>query len=1301
MGYQFDSDGIRFSKKLTIGEVSQFITQFVHHKDAMDAYLAHEAVLQYLQLESQNSSSDKVHGEKKESAIQEIGRKMSLAVKNMPEPLDDYKVVSLLSTLCGYFEITTFLDDPEFKLIVESFSKAFKSVWGSPTSSTVPTYPEKTKNTTPYYFSARYDESGMPAAPMGHVYVPETRVFPGLILGIPEIRDLLDCSKLASDTPMSPEKLRFISEMFQYTTSDFFQSTEMLTLVASVLGYSLFTGNIDIFVQDELDDENDDADELHCRAFSFLVENLTDGSTISTEVILSFWAGAGAAVRQANSSKGSKCLLIKHESIMRMLETLVTFFDVFNLTNIKSEDLRRELVDNKNTSLESMTDLCNAFFGTVAACYQFTDTSKAFSELGLHTFNKLSTCYLTFCIQHIAVLLSTCSEDNLKEGLSSIIEQTLLLHDFVPSHKEFLSNFVSVDNDDDALFGSITTSLAHRFAFCCNSMKKDPSCLFYIGDSTATLPLLWNLYLASAEILEPGALSEILVTYFDRIKAKESFSINSSKSLLSLALSAYIDDTADCKLFNDIYDKLKGGSEDEKKIYLSYILRKLQTSHNLSEEYTTRVRDELKNFEDVSASHCKLCYALLSVFSSVDIAANQVDLLSPDKCDIIGALVSFRKNYNDSASISRHLEKFLQSMSGKDIEKLLLPLFQKENLNELNVPKVKVSEKTENEGSNDFKKTEGKTGNKDGSDDDVESDSSNDDESSNKNAMMEKFRNLSINDTGYYFRQTDITHLAALLEILYISIHHTDGVKDHLVMNILVPLLFHLIHMMFAHYPSLVNAIGVSCKWDDLSRFSKKPDEVYTSEERRLAVITGWTVCIIDRLGEIYDYSTILWSMVKLNANQLKTMVYDTYIHEPKDFFVPVPLAIVVAYLLTIITSINIERALDDVLYLIATNLRLSGDTALNEFNTRDKVLDTSNTTRISAKIAPFLATQLAPLKEKAQECAITSYAVIAMEITSDITDPEKKKSQPILAKAKNVFKIISGLIPVKNIAIEKSSDSAIELTGPKQTDPFERNYAPAGVVSDRFYIALLELVTDAYRDGSDMMDAVYSTLISTKEYDVEHLRAMSGYKIAYILGVMAIIMHDTGTFSEGPYCTEKEVGCLLNYALKLKNYVTDLKESHILANAIQVICNYLVRFETSEPSELKNFVKRIKELRDYTIPKDASLEIMRICYNLKEVSCASLIALADNKKFSSTYNMKPLEDEMKKTLNTMISLPWKNTTAAEIAKHLLENMVENSVITARKNKAMFNLVSSVIEHLEEALEDSDMEFDDDDDDDY
>lgn len=50
-------------------------------------------------------------------------------------------------------------------------------------------------------------------------------------------------------------------------------------------------------------------------------------------------------------------------------------------------------------------------------------------------------------------------------------------------------------------------------------------------------------------------------------------------------------------------------------------------------------------------------------------------------------------------------------------------------------------------------------------------------------------------------------------------------------------------------------------------------------------------------------------------------------------------------------------------------------------------------------KIAPFFAAQLAPLKEKAQECVITSYAVIAMEITSDVTDSKKKKSQAIMKR--------------------------------------------------------------------------------------------------------------------------------------------------------------------------------------------------------------------------------------------------------------------------------------------------------------
>lgn len=1304
--YQFDSNGVRFSKKLTIEMVSQFVTQFLHYRDARDAYLTHEAVLQYLQSESQNNNSDRPSDKEKKTktAIQAIGEKMSLAVKNMPSETSPYDVVSLLSTLCGYFEITPFLMDPEFELIVNVFSEAFQKVWNDPTSSDVPRYPEKVKSTIPYYFSVCYAESGMPAAPMGHVYIPETRMFPGLILGNARSRDLLDCARLAPDSPMSIEKLRFISELFQYASVDFFRSTEMLTLVASVLGYALFTGNIDIFVQDneESDDENDD--DVSCRAFSFLMENLTDGSNASTEVILSFWAGAGAAVQQAaakEEANGAKsgCLPIKHESMMQTLETLVSFFEIFSLTNIRTEDLHRELIDNKNNSLEHFNDLCTSFFKTLAACYQFAEDSKHSSDLGAYTFNKVSSCCLTFCIQRIMILLSTASADDIETGISDAIGKTLLLYSFSPAQREFLSKFLSVEDADEALIGSITTSVAHRFAFVCTSMKKSPSCLFYTGSSAAVLPLLWNLYLATAEILEPSVLSETLKTYLVNIKATESFSITTPKSLFSLALSAFINDVEDCEVFSDVYHNLKNGTDEERKVYLSYLLRKLQVSRNLSAEYTTRIRDELKGFEAVSAPHCKLSYALLSAFGPVEIADNQIDLLLPDRCNIVDALVSFRKNYHDSNSISRHLERFLQSLVDKDTEEMLLPLFQKENLGELNIPEVNLVAQLEKVGAVDNQKggDEKHASSDDSSDEDSDSSSSN--KSSDKGALMERFKNLSLQEINYYFRRTDITHLSALLEILYVSIHHTDGVSDYLVMNVLVPLLLRLVQMMFARYSSLLEALGVSHEWDMASAPSKSLERGYTSEERRLAVIVGWMVCIVDKLGEIYDYSTILWSMLKLNADQLKTTTYDLYIHSPKETFVSLPLAVVVAYLLTIIASVNIEQTTDDLLYLAAVNLRLSGNHDLDRYPERKDVLDLSQASIICKKIAPFFAAQLAPLKEKAQECVITSYAVIAMEITSNVTDSKKKKSQAIMKKAQNIFRIISALASIENLPPEESSgptaDTSLAMSRP--ADPLERNYAPVGVVSDHFYIALLELVTDAYRDGCEVMDAIYSTTISSIEYTANDLKATSGYRIAYLMGVIAIIVHDTGAFPKSPYYSEKQIGNLLHYALTLKNYFTNPEESHILANAVQIICNYLVRFETYEHGELKHFVERMKDIRDYVIPKDASLEMLRLCYNLKEVSCASLVALADNKAFSGKHGMKPLDDGMKKTLDAMMSLPWENRTAAEIASHLLGSMIEHNVFSTRKNRAMFDLVTSVVEYLGEVLEESDMDFQDDD----
>ena len=1312
--YQFDSNGVRFSKKITIEMISQFITQFVHYGDARDAYLAHEAVLQYLQSDAQNTNPSKATGkDKKDVAVQEIGEKLSLAVKNMPSETSPYTVVSLLSTLCGYFEITPFLIDSEFELVVRTFSDAFKRVWKDPTSPSVPAYPEKVKSTIPYYFSVCYAESGMPSAPMGHVYIPETRMFPGLILGNAESRELLDCSKLAPDSPMCPEKLKFISEVFQYASADFFKSTEMLTLVASVLGYALFTGNIDIFVQDSEESDDEDSDDIPCRAFSFLAENLTDGSAVSTEVILSFWAGAGAAVQQANAKEAADaaakgCLPIKHEAMMQTLETLLSFFEVFSLTNLRTEDLRREMVDTEASSLKHFNDLCASFFKTMAACYQFTDTSKPSSKLGLYTFTKVSACCLTFCIQHIIILLSTASADSVERGISDAFDKTLLLYNFSPAYGELLSKLISVEDAEDVLLGSITTSIAHKFAFICNLMSKDPSCLFYVGDSASTLPFLWNFYLATAEILEPSALSKTISAYLVSVKATEAFSTLTPKSLFCLALSAFVNDAADCEILSDAYARLKSGSDDEKKLYLSYLLRKLQTSHNLSQEYTTRIRDELKGFETISTSHCKLAYALLSTFNPVEIAGDQIDLLSPDNCNIVDALVSFRKNYHDSNSISRHLEKFLQGLAGKNLEEMLLPLFQKENLNELTVPEVEPSSRSEKEGDKDNQKDgDEKCEERDGAEEDTsssddESDSSSD--SRGKNNTMERFKNLSSQEMDYYFRRTDITHLSSLLEILYISIHHTDGISDYLVMNVLVPLLLKLIQMMFTQYSSLTDVLGASRDWDAMSRFSKDSKEAYTSGERRLAVIVGWMVCIVDRLGEIYDYSTILWSILKMNADQLKTMVYDVYIHNLDDYstsfpFISVPLAIVVAYLLTIIASINIEQAADDLFYLAAINLRLSGNLVLGDKFTREEILKPSQALTICKRIVPFLAAQLAPLKEKAQECAITCYAVIAMEITSDITDSKKKKSQAIQKKVQNVFSIISALIPVKGTTSDKSSNSATapSLTGSKSTDPFERNYAPAGIVSDHFYIALLELVTNAYRDGCETMTAVYNTTISQIEYTADDLKTTSNYRIAYIMGVIAIIIHDTGAFPSGPYYNEKQIGNLLRYALTLKNYFTDPEESHILANAIQIICNYLVRFETYEHSELKAFAERMKEIRDYAIPKEASLETLRLCYNLKEVSCASLVALADNKAFAGKYGMKPLEDGMKKALDAMMSLPWENTTAAEIASHLLGNMVENNVFSTRKNRAMFDLVTSVIEYLSEILEESDMDFQDDD----
>ncbi|EFO65544.1 Hypothetical protein GLP15_5221 [Giardia lamblia P15] len=1304
--YQFDSSGVRFSKKLTIEMVGQFITQFLHYRDARDAYLTHEAVLQYLQSEPQNNSSDRPNDKEKKTktAIQAIGEKMSLAVKNMPPETSPYDVVSLLSTLCGYFEITPFLMDPEFELVVNAFYEAFKKVWNDPASSDIPRYPEKVKSTIPYYFSVCYAESGMPAAPLGHVYIPETRMFPGLILGDARSRDLLDCSRLAPGSPMSIEKLKFISELFQYASADFFRSTEMLTLVASVLGYALFTGNIDIFVQDDEESDTEDNDDVSCRAFSFLMENLTDGSSVSTDVILSFWAGAGAAVQQVDAEEAasgteSGCLPIKHESMMQTLETLVSFFEVFSLTNIRTEDLHRELVDSKNSSLGHFNDLCTSFFKTIAACYQFAEASKPSSDLGAYTFNKVSSCCLTFCIQRIMILLSTASADGIEDGISDAIERTLLLYSFSPAQKEFLGKFLSVEDADETLIGSITTSIAHRFAFVCNSMQKSPSCLFYTGNSAAVLPLLWNLYLATAEILEPSVLSETLRTYLVNIKATESFSITTPKSLFSLALSAFINDVGDCEVFSDVYHNLKSGTDEEKRVYLSYLLRKLQVSHNLSAEYTTRIRDELKGFEAVSAPHCKLSYALLSALSPAEIADNQIDLLSPDGCNIVDALISFRKNYHDSNSISRHLEKFLRHLVDKDTEKMLLPLFRKKNLGELTVPEVDLVAQPEKEGTVDSRKDDAEKHSDSDDSSDEDSDSSNSDKSSDKGALMERFKNLSLQEINYYFRRTDITHLSALLEILYVSIHHTDGVSDYLVMNVLVPLLLRLVQMMFAQYSSLMEALDVSREWGAVSASSKGLEKGYTSGERRLAVIIGWMVCIVDRLGEIYDYSTILWSILKLNADQLKTTTYDFYIHNPKESFVPLPLAIVVAYLLTIIASVNIEQTTDDLLYLAVVNLRLSGNHDLDRYPERKDILDLSQASVICKRIAPFFAAQLAPLKEKAQECVITSYAVIAMEITSDVTDSKKKKSQTIMKKAQNIFRIISALASTENLSPENSSRPVTDapLVISKPVDPLERNYAPAGVVSDRFYIALLELVTDAYRDGCEVMEAIYSTTISSVEYTTNDLKVTSGYRIAYLMGVIAIIVHDTGAFPKSPYYSEKQIGNLLHYALTLKDYFTNPEESYILANAIQIICNYLVRFETYEHSELKHFVDRMKDIRNYVIPKDASLETLRLCYNLKEVSCASLIALADNKAFSGKHGMKPLDDSMKKTLDAMMSLPWENRTAAEIASHLLGSMVEHNIFSTRKNRAMFDLVTSVIEYLGEVLEESDMDFQDDD----
>lgn len=178
---------------------------------------------------------------------------------------------------------------------------------------------------------------------------------------------------------------------------------------------------------------------------------------------------------------------------------------------------------------------------------------------------------------------------------------------------------------------------------------------------------------------------------------------------------------------------------------------------------------------------------------------------------------------------------------------------------------------------------------------------------------------------------------------------------------------------MFARYSSLLEALGVSHEWDMASALSKSLERGYTSGERRLAVIVGWMVCIVDKLGEIYDYSTILWSILKLNADQLKTTTYDLYIHSPKETFVSLPLAVVVAYLLTIIASVNIEQATDDLLYLAAVNLRLSGNHDLDRYPERKDVLDLSQASIICKKIAPFFAAQLAPLKEKAQECVITT----------------------------------------------------------------------------------------------------------------------------------------------------------------------------------------------------------------------------------------------------------------------------------------------------------------------------------------
>ncbi|TNJ29941.1 hypothetical protein GMRT_15892 [Giardia muris] len=929
--YTFRGGRIVFKDGLTHTHLSGYASSYMAHGDPLQGNLAVEGIGKFMD-ESDN----------REKTATDIGEFLLRTAKNSSllededagsddDDADTNCYINRLSTIAGLRALTPYLSTSKpLEELSGLFAAAFLKIWNRSADS-VPTLQSPMKYHEKNVFEFEVEQSAISKPQLGYIQPPGVHMFPGILLTNEQIRDAIDCCK----NELSAKKFQFLVDVCMYACEMFYDIHEMCLFALQTSGYAIFSGHAEaLLIFDEEDTDSDSDDTGESRILTLALQGLERDTDECDEAITTFWKSAICASKRHVTEKG----VLQSIMLNRMLPTLDVFdnyIEGLSITNMSTEAITSFVEAVKLPDLKAFV---LGFVRAIAESHVSDGTSL--QVLDLVTYSRVSSVIIAMAIQYIAALI-TAGDGT--ETVSDALEEILGPVPITCNAAQFRDELARSVCFEDGIIKSFTGQIAQDLNLLCRQKKVSPNAFLYCGAKKNDLLLLWNIFFAASEIVEPSHLVDFVGRFITQDAFKDDiskFNADCTNSCLLLFISAYASGDDDHPALTAGLEALKDGSKDEQLIYIGYICRKY-SFFNMPAEYGKKLDEYLEKHRNGAAKELiTLIYRSIESDIQFDLPPAHVDIFNPEVCDYGETLALLRHREDQPCIMAKHSTAIITLLSEK-LQKdpgLVNTFFRSEAIGRRIEIRREALPKEEEVHDNDE-----------------------DDE----------------NGKGRHYTDADYTDFsvgAAICEMFYLMISNLEELNVSLAISYLVPTVFSIIRAVFENAGAIQKAYDVNYTQKHILEVARGGAS-FSPSERLFNTFASQAVLLVDHLLTAYDISTDLGVMLQKHIKRTTDLhdIYSDFVCTKTEEMEPfLPLVVSIAYLAKKFTTLPFEKINADVDKLF--------EQTLNEPEIKN------------AKSLCLLSSAI--LSEEAQGTALKCYASLAIELERSGIRPASKEEK-------------------------------------------------------------------------------------------------------------------------------------------------------------------------------------------------------------------------------------------------------------------------------------------------------------------